>query len=211
MLSRDDLAWAWYGVSAEGDVDRAHATLIAAWNAPHRRYHGASHLRDCLVELDGVRGVARRPAEVELALWFHDAVYDPRATDNEARSADLARTMLVGPTDAVDRIAAMVNATATHEPETPDAALLCDIDLAVLGAEPAAFDAYEVAVRAEYDWVADADWRAGRTRVLRRFLERPRLYHTPQMATRYADAARANLERALARLTTDQSPVAPTP
>lgn len=211
MLSRDDLAWAWYGVSAEGDVDRAHATLIAAWNAPHRRYHGARHLRDCLVELDGVRGVARRPAEVELALWFHDAVYDPRATDNEARSADLARTMLVGPTDAVDRIAAMVNATATHEPETPDAALLCDIDLAVLGAEPAAFDAYEVAVRAEYDWVTDADWRAARTRVLRRFLERPRLYHTPEMATRYGDAARANLERALARLTTDQSPVAPTP
>jgi predicted metal-dependent HD superfamily phosphohydrolase len=141
---------------------------------------------------------------VELALWFHDAVYDARRQDNEERSAGwAARSVLAaGCAEPVaQRVQALVLATRGHEDGgDPDAALLLDIDLAILGAAPARFAEYERQVRAEYAHVPDAQFRAGRAAILAGFQARPHLYRTAPFRDALEQRARANIARSLAAL-----------
>jgi len=140
---------------------------------------------------------------VEAAVWFHDAVYDTHANDNEARSAELAGTALremnVGNIEVVQ---AMINATATHDSRglTRDGLLFLDSDLAILGAPPERYRAYADAIRAEYSWVPEPQFAAGRAAILRRLLERPSVYQTGEMRARFEGQARENVARELAQL-----------
>jgi predicted metal-dependent HD superfamily phosphohydrolase len=141
---------------------------------------------------------------VEAAIWFHDAVYDPRGSDNESQSADLAAHVLAEGGVAghlVERIRQLVLLTR-HLGPAPDPAgrLLCDIDLSILGREPAEFERFERAIRAEYAWVPEPEYRTARARILRGFQERELLYQTVPFRLRYEDAARRNLVGALTRL-----------
>jgi predicted metal-dependent HD superfamily phosphohydrolase len=180
------------------------ASLLARWAEPHRKYHTLQHLRECLDLFERDRGLAEHPGEVAIALWFHDAVYDTSRHDNEAASADWAARVLrdAGAEAAVaDRVHALIMATRHSEvPATPDAKLLVDIDLAILGAEPARFAEYERQIRDEYGFVPEAVFRRKRAEILRGFLERAVLFATPAHASRLDGAARANLARALAGL-----------
>ena len=189
--------------AASGDEALFHE-LVAAWSEPQRHYHTLQHLRECLDHLEAVRAHAHRPAEIELALWFHDAFYDPRRADNEQRSADWAGEALRAaglPPESAGRVHAMVMATSGHAPaDDADTQLLVDIDLGILGAEPARFDESDAQIRAEYSHVAQPQWREGRGSVLRGFLERPRIYCTPHFHDRCEAQARANLQGALDRL-----------
>lgn len=178
--------------------------LAAAYAEPARSYHTAAHIADCLRQLDWSHDLARRPDEVEAALWFHDAVYLPGASDNEERSARLARSSLsegAAIQGVSDRVAAMVLAT-NHQtpPSDPDAQLVCDIDLAVLGKEESEFDQFENQIRQEYAWVPDATYRSARAQVLNGFLARRSIYYTDRFAHRYERRARQNLERIVATL-----------
>ena len=199
-------AWhgTWRALGLPGGDEALFRQLVAAWSEPQRRYHKLQHLRECLDLLGGAREFAERPGEVELALWFHDAVYDVLAHDNEARSADWARDALLkagAATATADRIHALIVATAHHAAvEDVDTQLLLDVDLAILGAAPARFDEYEAQVRAEYAHVPDDAFRAGRRRILQGFAGRPRLYSTERFHASHEAAARRNLQRALARL-----------
>lgn len=186
--------------------------LVAAYSQPHRRYHTLQHLRECLDHFDAAASLARRPAEVELALWFHDAVYDPARDDNEALSAGwAARSMEAAGCDAAaaSRVRELVLATHGHaETDDPDTALLLDIDLAILGTAPERFAEYERQVRAEYAHVPDEDFRVGRERVLAGFLARPRLYLTEPYRAALEERARANLAASLAALRARPQPAA---
>lgn len=177
--------------------------LSVAYSEPGRYYHSARHIDACLSQLGTVRHFAHRPAEIEIAIWFHDAVYDTRRSDNEVRSAAWAREYLVasgaGP-DTVQRIEDMILATRTHEASAPDAALMLDIDLGILGASHEAFADYDAAIREEYAWVTEEDYRSGRAEVLRGFLRRPHIYHTAHFRQRYESAARHNLSTRIAEL-----------
>jgi len=130
-------------------------------------------------------------------LWFHDAIYDPRAADNELRSAALAREVLANASvsaSRVDRIEQLILATRTHESDgSPDVALLLDLDLSVLGAAPDVYADYAVAIRQEYAWVPEADYRRARAAVLQRFLDRPTLFLTKPLQQLYETQARQNL------------------
>jgi predicted metal-dependent HD superfamily phosphohydrolase len=178
--------------------------LVAAYSEAHRRYHTLQHLRACLVHLDAAATLAQRPAEVELALWFHDAVYDPRCADNEERSAEWAwRSILAAgcEEEIAQRVQDMVLATQGHDAsDDPDTRLLLDIDLAILGAAPARFDEYEAQIRAEYAHVAEPQFRAGRAQVLAAFLARPRIYLTSAFHDALEHRARENIGRSLAAL-----------
>lgn len=180
--------------------------IARAYAEPGRHYHGTAHIVDCLAEFDREAHLADRPAEVELALWFHDAVYDPRAADNERRSAEWAERVLTragADPEACARVCQAVLATARHEaPADPDQALLFDVDLSILGRATDAFDAYDAAIRREYAFVPDDAYRRGRAEVLRRLLARDRLYFTDTFRARYDEAARTNLRRALSHLET---------
>lgn len=181
--------------------------LLSAWREPQRHYHTLQHLAECLALFDELRDQAQRPAEIELALWFHDAVYDVRAHDNEARSARWADQALCGAglgPDSVQRIHDLIMATchgAAPACAAPDAALLTDIDLAILGAPEARFAEYERQIRAEYAWVAPEIYAVKRRAVLRGFLERDAIYATPVLHGRLEPQARHNLERATGNAT----------
>ena len=150
-----------------------------------------------------MRDRLRRPDEAELAVWLHDLVYDPRAADNEERSAEIgARWLAEGGVDSAraERLRALVLATRhSAPPDDHDARYVVDADLSILGATPDEFERYETQVRREYAFRSETEWREGRARLLRRFLERPALFLTPEFA-RFEAPARANLARSIARL-----------
>jgi predicted metal-dependent HD superfamily phosphohydrolase len=178
--------------------------LTKAWREPHRRHHTLEHLEACLAAFDTVRALAQRPAEVELALWFHDAVYVPRRDDNEARSAAWARRVLraaVVPDSVGARIEGHILATreSAAAPDG-DAALVVDCDLAVLGGEPDAYAAYVQNLRAETRWVPGFLHRRARRQALERLLQRPRIYATDAFRDRLEAAARRNAEQELASI-----------
>ncbi|MFO0619095.1 MAG: hypothetical protein U0414_41280 [Polyangiaceae bacterium] len=202
-------AWSAVGASA---APALFDEVCARWAEPHRAYHGTSHLLACLAVFDEAvaaraadgDGAHVRAAEVELGLWFHDAIYDPKAKGNEEASAAWAReALLTGGAESAcaDRVAALVLATK-HDavPDTPDAALLVDVDLSILGADEATFAAYERGVRAEYAWVPDDAFREGRARILRGFLERTTIFATAWFVERFEARARRNLSASLDHL-----------
>jgi len=207
--------WSTFAASIGARVDAAAAVfsdLERRYGDPDRLYHTLAHVADCLAELDAAPGLCDRPDAVELALWFHDAVYDPRAEDNEVRSAALLRgaaPRLVIDAGLAALAAALVMATAhlagaadaaPAGPAPHDAAAIRDIDLAIFGAPRDRFDAYEAAVRREYAFLPESDWRRGRSRVLGMFLDLPRIYVTDTFHDRLEARARRNLAGALSRL-----------
>jgi predicted metal-dependent HD superfamily phosphohydrolase len=188
---------------ATRSCDEVFVELVARYREPHRHYHTLGHIGACLVWLDWFSGSATRPEEVELALWFHDAVYGLGATANEHHSAELARerlTTLGVRREAVDRIVAHIEATARHEASGGDAGLVVDLDLTVLGARRRDFDVFEQHIRLEYAHVADAVYRAARRRVLEDFLSRAQIYQTVPLRGEFEAPARANLERRIREL-----------
>jgi predicted metal-dependent HD superfamily phosphohydrolase len=195
---------AWREVGADGDGTAAVTDLGARYSESHRHYHTLQHVSSVLEALDAHVGELERPQAGVLVVWYHDAVYDPAASDNEARSADLAATHLLAahaPVDAVARVRAMILDTRHTEPATsPDGALVADADLAIFSAPAIAFDAYDTAIRQEYAFVPEPAYRAARTRVLQAFLDRPFIYQTAAFRKRNEAAARENLGRAMVRL-----------
>jgi predicted metal-dependent HD superfamily phosphohydrolase len=185
--------------------------LVAAYSERHRHYHTLQHLRECLAHCDAAASLALRPAEVELALWFHDAIYDPQRADNEERSAEWAwRSILAAgcAEEVAQRVQSMVLATRAHEASggITDTQLLLDIDLAILGAAPARFAEYGNQIRAEYAHVPDDEFRTRRAQVLSAFLWRPRIYTTGAFHDALEHRARENLAMALAELAPPTAP-----
>ncbi|MBS0410846.1 MAG: phosphohydrolase [Proteobacteria bacterium] len=180
--------------------------LEAAYAEPHRRYHTRAHIEACLDALAAVPDLSGSERRVlTWALWWHDAVYDPTRGDNEEASAALAERDLpgLGATPGETRwVARLILLTKGHTVEPADrlGALMVSIDLAILGADPAAYDAYARAVRQEYAHVPTEAFRAGRARVLRAFLDAPVLYPDPSFRDRLEARARANLAREIAAL-----------
>jgi predicted metal-dependent HD superfamily phosphohydrolase len=194
----------WQQLGADPVPAGLYNQLVAAYSEPQRHYHTLQHLRECFANLDVAASLAQRPAEVELALWFHDAVYEPQRRDNEERSAEWAwRSILAAgcEEEVAQRVQAMVLATKVHmAPRDSDTQLLVDVDLAILGAATARFDEYGRHVRAEYAHVPEATFRARRAEVLAGFLERPRIYLTGAFHDALEHRARENLARELALL-----------
>ena len=191
--------WADLGLAEPGPV--VLERLLARYRERHRAYHTVQHLEECFALLDELRDLARDAAMVELALWYHDAVYQPRRADNEQASADLARADLDAagaPGSLTDPITAMILAT-THQAAPPpgDTEILIDIDLAILGAEPPRFAEYERQIRKEYSWVPEFLFRKKRSEVLEGFLARPQIYRTAILHTRLEERARRNLTTAI--------------
>ncbi|RUW46154.1 hypothetical protein [Mesorhizobium sp. M8A.F.Ca.ET.021.01.1.1] len=190
--------------------DALKTELSVLYHAARRHYHNLAHIEAMLTLAGDYRTLLDDPEAVEAAIWFHDAIYDSRAKDNEAQSAALAEQKLAGRTDAgrLSRVSAMILATATHQlplfdnaAATRDASLFLDMDLSILGADAVAFDAYERAVRREYGWVEEPMWRAGRGAVLKTFLARPHIFHTQEFRQRFEPRARLNMARSLQALT----------
>jgi predicted metal-dependent HD superfamily phosphohydrolase len=204
-MSDPGASWqrAWRGVGATGQGTEVFDALLARYAEPHRRYHTLQHLSECLAAFDAAADLAEHPAEVELALWFHDAIYDVRRSDNEECSARWAEVALRA-ADASDTIVARVSSLVrvtkhTALPASADERVLVDIDLAILGADEARFAEYEQQIRDEYAFVPDFLFRLKRRAILQAFLQRPRIYGTEHFHAALEQAARGNLQRSLDR------------
>jgi predicted metal-dependent HD superfamily phosphohydrolase len=179
--------------------------LLGRYADPGRRYHDVRHLAAVLDAIDVLAEEASDTRAVRLAAWFHDAVYSPRAADNEEQSALLAESELsrfgVEPS-VVTEVGRLIRLTATHAVAVGDdnGGVLCDADLAILASPPNAYAAYTAAVREEYAHVPLPTFRAGRADILRRLLALPRLFATERGAAQWEDAARVNVTAELALL-----------
>jgi predicted metal-dependent HD superfamily phosphohydrolase len=178
--------------------------VVRGWSSRGRRYHTPKHLEACLREFDGVRSLALYPGEVEMALWFHDAVYSTWRSDNEARSAELAGEIMRSggaQSPSIQRVKATILATR-HQEDAPneDAALVVDIDLSILGQAEDVYQEFERNIRREYWWVPRRRYVAGRCLILKSFLQRSTIYHFDEFRTRYEAIARLNLTAAITRL-----------
>ncbi|NEB03780.1 hypothetical protein [Streptomyces sp. SID13726] len=179
--------------------------LLARWREPQRRYHTVAHLTAVLDHVDVLAEHADDPQLVRLAAWFHDAVYLPDRSENEERSARLAERALPEagvPESATAEVARLVRLTVTHAPADGDrnGEVLCDADLAILAAPPAAYAAYTAAVREEYGFVPADAFRDGRSAILRQLLDLPRLFRTPYGERAWEATARHNLSSELEML-----------
>ena len=198
--------WAalWQRLGAQGDANAVYDDLVARYSEPHRAYHTLEHIGHCLDEFEQVRHLATNPDAVELALWYHDAIYDTKTKDSEERSAALAveeaRNASL-PDSFGQSVANLIMATKhTTAPTDPDVQLLVDIDLSILGQTGDKFDEYERQVRKEYEWVAEDAFVAGRSSILKSFLDRSTIYSTQFFRNKYETQARRNIARSLARL-----------
>ncbi|UXH78223.1 HD domain-containing protein [Roseateles amylovorans] len=198
----DSWTRAWTALGATGHGHDLRDTLLARYAEPQRKYHTQQHLEECLNLFDEVRDLPPHPAEVEMALWFHDAIYELRGGDNEARSAAWAEQALGAAgvaRESVQRVRDLVWVTLhTREPVTLDEQVLVDIDLAILGADTTRFDEYERQICEEYAHVPGLIFRHKRRQILRRFLDRPVIYSTADLRARLEVRARGNLARAIA-------------
>ena len=198
---------AWREVAGPHRTD-ALERLLGRYREPHRRYHTVQHIAAVLQALQhltasGAAGAPPDPDAVLLAALFHDAVYDPTASDNEEASAVLAghcADELGWAPSRGGHVERLVRATAGHTATDADAAALIDADLSVLAADPAEYDSYVRAVRAEYAHVDDAHWVVGRTAVLQGLLQRDHLFCTPYMQAHAEARAKANIAAELATL-----------
>jgi predicted metal-dependent HD superfamily phosphohydrolase len=184
--------------------------LKVRYSEQHRAYHTLQHLDECFGWFEQVQLLAYAKGEVAFALFYHDAIYDTRASDNERRSAELALSVLTEHTAAdsrsCDRIESLILATRhAAQPRSQDERLLADIDLAILGSAPKRFDQYERQIRQEYGWVEDEVFRAERSRLLRQFLNRTTLYDTAFFREKLEEQARLNLARSLDDLANQNS------
>ena len=191
--------WERFGVTQPdaGVLDQ----LLTRYSEPHRKYHTTRHLDECLARFQELRTEAKHPEEVEFALWFHDAIYDTKRHDNEAKSAEWARATAVIanlPADVAQRIEKLILATR-HDavPLDTDEKILVDVDLSILGEKPDRFDEYEDQIREEYAWVPGIVFRARRRNILKAFLARASIFNTRKFVETYEAQARANLERSI--------------
>jgi predicted metal-dependent HD superfamily phosphohydrolase len=196
---------------AGGDVAGVGSRLLGRWAEPHRGYHDLRHLAEVLARVDQLAAYALDLPTVRLAAWFHDAIYDPAAPDNEERAAAYAESTLpridVAPL-LIAQVARLVRLTATHQPADGDAdgAVLCDADLAVLASPPERYRSYVEGVRREHAHVDDAAFATGRAAVLRTLLGRPWLFATEHGHTHWEEQARANVSAELRELTGTADP-----
>jgi len=172
---------------------------------PQRHYHTLAHVEAVLRHLRHLCAPDPIPRDVELAAWFHDAVYEPTRNDNEVQSAELARQLLSASGErpsVIEEVRRLVLLTRTHAPSDDDrnGAVLCDADLAILAAAPQEYDDYAAQIRAEYSHVPADAFVTGRAQVLERFLARPRIFHTTRAYEAWEGRARANVEREVEEL-----------
>jgi len=204
-MSQLEHSWAraWNGIGSHTHGEDVRSTLVARYEEPHRKYHTLQHLTECLSAFESVQDLPVHAAEVELALWFHDAIYDVKRSNNEERSAEWAKAELLkanAPPEVAARVHALVIATKhSATPVEPDGQILIDIDLGILGSAEPRFAEYEHQICAEYAFVPSLLFKRKRRAIPLSFLDRPRIYSTPHFHAALEEQARANLRRAVGK------------
>jgi predicted metal-dependent HD superfamily phosphohydrolase len=181
---------------------QAHGDLCRRLDGPDRRFHNLNHIQDCLHRFDEVASLLVDPDAVEIAIWFHDAVYVPSDAENERLSAELFLAQSPGAEPAFRRrVCGLILSTRHQRPaRSHDRRFIEDIDLAGFGASWEEFMRHGALLREEFAAQSDAEYRAGQVAFLRRLEQRRWFFSTAYFRDRYESRARENLERLLSTL-----------
>ncbi|MDF5718849.1 MAG: hypothetical protein PUP93_34540, partial [Rhizonema sp. NSF051] len=183
--------------SESNSLNKIFWELVVAYSENNRFYHNLLHIQDVLNIASILEPLAENFVAIQMAAWFHDIIYDSKAKDNEEKSAEYAFVSLCNldiPSSVIDSVFSMIiNTKNQAEPNTIDSQILLDADLSILGSDPLKYNAYAQAIRQEYSWVSDAEYRIGRTRVLKRFLQRDRIYFSDKAFQMLEIKARKNM------------------
>lgn len=209
-MQLEDLKSRWQGlfVDFQGETtltNKVFSEIVQLYSRDDRYYHNLSHIQHVLNVANTLKSLAKNFPAIEMAAWFHDVIYDPQANDNEERSAKFAFDALISlnvPQTTIHHVVSMILHTKNHDAplENIDSKILSDADLSILGAEKLEYRAYAQAIRKEYFWLSEVDYRAGRKKVLRNFLERNRIYFTEQGFQMFELKARENIRDELSNL-----------
>lgn len=191
----------------EEQADRLFGDLAAHYSAEGRYYHDLNHIQSLLTVTAALAPYAEDYRAIQLAIWFHDVIYDPWAADNEKQSADYAARVLAAlgqPEALIESVRALILATENfrtgENSGNIDHCILMDADLATLAAPPEMYNAYARAIRLEYCAVPEGIYRQRRRQIIEMFLARDRIYLTEPMHASYEARARENLRRELNEL-----------
>lgn len=184
---------------------RIFADMVSHYNGDGRYYHVLTHVGELLDTAYEMRDLAEDYQSVQLAIWFHDVIYDPQSKKNEVKSAEYARQALQAlglPERVITRVSDLILKTVSHvsDQKDADALILLDADLAPLGADEEVFARQSQALRLEFNWQSESEYRASRVRILSDFLKRERIYQTERMYNAREARARSNLSQAIAEL-----------
>lgn len=194
----------WEKIGAESDGEKMFWELSALYSNPQRKYHNFDHIQDCLLQLETVRGISDDPLALEVAIWFHDAIYNPSKKDNEEQSALYAYEKLkVGEVslEFTQKVKELILATKHLQSQKDhDFQFMVDIDLTNLAVSFEEFVINTQKIREEYTGLSDKDFKRGRAVFLRSMLTRERIYYSDYFFQRYEIAARKNLQESIVLL-----------
>lgn len=188
---------------SKAQADMLYAVLLNAYTEPQRYYHTLQHIVECLDLFHQVKAWLDDPDAVELAIWFHDVVYNPQAKDNEELSAQRMQKLCQGilTESVIEKVYSWILATRQHQPsQQQDLNYLLDIDLAILGSSATRFLEYEQQIQCEYAWVSKEIYRVKRAEVLLHFYHMQPLYQTEYFRTYFEENAKINLSKALSSI-----------
>ncbi|HEY9612956.1 hypothetical protein [Allocoleopsis sp.] len=179
--------------------------LVTAYSGADRFYHTLEHIEKVINTIEQMKSLSLNFPSVQLAAWFHDVIYDPKAKDNEDKSVEYAESalnLLKIPKPTIENVKNLILSTKTHQasPTDIDSQILLDADLAILGSDEQDYQTYAQSIRQEYAWMSDVDYRMGRKQVLQSFLQRSRIYVTDFLFAKLEEKARQNLRWEVAAL-----------
>jgi len=180
--------------------ERLWAAIISLYTEKTRHYHTLDHIADCLNRLDAWPETTANRQHIELAIWFHDIIYDPQRSDNEESSAALLTSLIRGHHFTTEAKALILSTRHKEVIGMEAEAILCDIDIGILGADTTTYNHYAKAIRQEYNFISDEIYCEGRTRVLQNFLCRDSMYQTSHYQNLYHQRSHANIQREILQL-----------
>ncbi len=183
-------------------TENTFAVLAKEYSQTGRYYHNLEHIFQVLETIKTLGHLTNQLTSIELAGWFHDVVYDPKAGDNEEKSAMYATNLMKSlgvDSTTIANVNHLILSTKLHQADINDidSQILLDADLAILGSPVQQYLTYAKNVRQEYAWISDRDYQNGRRRVLEQFLQRERIYYTDAMFEKLEQSARSNLNTEL--------------
>lgn len=194
------------GCHNQESAQKAVTNIFDMYNSEERHYHDLTHICSMFKFISRFEDHIQNKDELVLAILFHDAVYDSKASDNELKSAQLAEKMLLElqvSLDSIDRIKSLILSTKDHKviSNNFDNAILLDADLAILAANHTEYLNYAYGIRQEYSWVNEEDYRVGRLRVLNSFLRRDNIFQEVENQVLLQRTAIENIKMEIQTLT----------
>jgi len=170
----------------------------------HRHYHNSNHIKATLKSLSQVNHIANDYNALEIALWFHDAIYSIFSSSNELDSANWAADFLKmnnAESDFIEKSHRLIMITLHNAtPTDSDEMLMVDIDLSILGCSRDLYEQFEQWVREEYKLVPSFIFKKKRKEILEGFLSRDRIFSHQYFCDKFEVSARENLRNAINNL-----------